>query len=164
MNYNKYKIKKNMWSLKGDYRAYDEHDNELYHVEGQALSFNSKFRFLNSKGEELFKIRRKVFTFKPTFYISNDDQDILKIVKTFSFKPKIFVEYLAEQDAFYIEGNIWGNEFKFYKDSREFAYVTKDIWKMTDIYGVAVEEQEGESLILAVVVIINIIKDLEQAS
>ncbi len=163
MSYKKFKIKKNMWSLKGNYHVVNEQDVEILHAEGKPLSLRKKYIVKNVEGEELFYIRQKLLTFQPTFFISKNGKDLFKIVKSFSFKPEIFVESLEDPDAFYVEGNFWGFEFKFFQDGREFAYVSKDIWKMTDTYGVAIEDGKDDQLILTVVIIINIIKDLESS-
>lgn len=153
-----------MMSLKGDYRVYDESENEVYRAEGQTFSMSNKYIFQDSNGETIFEFRQKVLSLKPTFFITRDGQDILKIQKTFGFKPEIFVEYLLDTDAFYVSGNIWGSEYKFFKEGREFAYVAKDIWKLADTYGVAVEEGQDATIVLAVVVIIQIIKDADQGA
>ena len=66
-------------------------------------------------------------------------------------------------DAFLVRGNFWGNEYRFYRDGEEFAYASKNIWNLTDEYGIAIHTDQEETLVLAVVVIINIIRGLRQS-
>ncbi len=163
MDYNKFKIKKNIWSLKGDYKIYDEHEHVQYYVKGENPFLRSKFSFCDSDDEVLFNIRRKLLSLRHTFYIAKDGIDVIKIVKTLGIRPKIFVEHLIDPDAFYVEGNIWGLNYKFYQGGEEFAMVSKDLWKLIDTYGVVVKQDADESLVLAVVTIINIIKDIQES-
>ena len=84
---------------------------------------------------------------------------MFRIWRTFGLKAEIFVESLIENDAFVIQGNIWSSEFSFYRNDEEFAHVSRNIWKIPDVYGVAIEKNADHEIVLAMVIIIDLIKD-----
>ena len=162
MSYRKFKIKKKIWSVKGHYQVFDEQDRLVYETRGNSW-MQSNFSFTDASGSEIFHLRRKMLSLRHTFFLSNGSEELFKVFKTFKLKPEIFVENLIDPDAFYIEGNLWASEFRFFREEEEFAFVSKDIWKLADTYGVAIKDGREEALILALVIIINIIKDIQQA-
>ena len=156
MTFKKFKIKGKFLSLHGHYTIYDAEDNIIYTVTGKA--FSRKFSMLNQDGEEVLKIKRKLFALRFTYFIFHDDIPVFKIVKSLGFKPTIFVESLTDPDAFLVQGNIWDSEYAFYQGDSEFAYVSKKMWSIGGVYGIAIAEGWNEELALAMVVIIDVIR------
>jgi uncharacterized protein YxjI len=162
LSFKKFKIKEKVWSLRQDYRILDENDNLLYRTDGSKFSFKNKTVLLDASGEEIVRIEKKLLTMRPTYLIIKEGQPLFKIVKRFTLKPRIIVESLTDSDAFLVEGNLWGNEYRFVANDEEFAFVSKDIWKLADTYGIAMHPDSREDINLAVILIIDMIKDEQE--
>lgn len=157
MNFTKYKIKKE-WSLNHRYVVTDE-SGELV-AEAKTNIWSARFRTLlyDSFGDPVLTIRRKIFSFNHTFFIDIDGVPKYRIQKTWSFRPKIFVDALDETDAFLVEGDIWGSEYAFYRSGEEFAYVSKKMWSLNAHYGLAVSDEVDHMPVIALVIVLNLIK------
>ena len=162
MSFKKFKIKEKVWSLRQDYQILDENDNLVYRTDGSKFSFKKKTVLFDSSDQEVIRIEKKLFTVRPTYLIIKDGVPLYKIVKRFTLKPRIIVESLTESDAFIVEGNLWGNEYRFVTEDEEFAFVSKDIWKLADTYGIAMHPDSREEINIAVILIIDMIKDEQE--
>lgn len=157
MNFIKYKVKQKIFSFNPRYIISDADDRLVATVSLKPFSFSQRATLYNESGEVVYQLSRKPFSFRSTYFITKDGRQFFRIFKTFGFKPKIFVEALEKPDAFMIQGNIWHSEYSFYKNDKEFAYVSRDLWKLADTYGVAIKEDEDHYLILSMAIVIALI-------
>lgn len=160
MTYAKFKIKRKIWSFKNSFQILDEDDQIVYQVTGNQFNPKTSYLLTDARNNECFSIRCKLWTIKNTFYISKDGQDVYKVKQSLGLKSELFVESLLEPDAFYVSGNLWGSEYKFIREDIEFAFVSKNVWKVVDTYGIAIDEKENIPLVLAIVIIIELIQQM----
>ncbi len=66
---------------------------------------------------------------------------------------------MTEPDALFIKGNIWSSEYAFFKEDIELAFVTRKFWNIPDVYKAAIQDDEDQHLILALIVVLDLIKD-----
>ena len=158
MAYNKYKIKENFFSFTPRYTITDEEERLIGTANKHAFSFRKQITLFNDSDTEVSSIYKELFSFRRTYYIHKNGKRQFKIFKTFSLKPRIYVESLIHPEAFLIQGDIWSSEFAFYRDGIEFAYVSRNIWQIRDAYMAAIKEEEDQFLILAVVVVIDLLR------
>ena len=159
MSFVKYRIKERFLAFKRRYLLYDDQDREIGYVSKHPFSLVKKATFYDLSDEVLFVISKKPFSFRPTYYIERRGEREMRIFRSLGFRPDIYVESLISSDAFMIQGNIWHSEYAFYKNDRGFAYVSRDIWKIPDSYGVAVDQTEDELIVLCMVIIIDLMID-----
>lgn len=164
MGYKKFKVKEKLWSWSGEFTIYDDREMIAYTVKGKKFSWTKLMTFYDWEENYLFTIRRRLFTLRPTFIIEREEEEICRIVKRITIKPRIEVDFAQPGHNLVIEGNLWGNEYRFFKNDVEFAFVSKDIWKLAGSYGVAVEDAEDADIVLAIVVVIELMKDAQRAS
>ena len=158
MSISKFKISGTPW-IGGKYTITDEHDLLVCEAKRKSFSLSTKAEIFDSFGESVFTIRKKLFSFKETYYIYDGEQPVYRIRKSrFSFRTNVFVEALHNRDAFEIQGDIWGMEYSFYRYNKAFAKVSKKMWTFSSQYGLAVEDKEDEILIMSVVITLDLIK------
>jgi len=163
-DFRKYKIKHNPFSFKHRYVITDE--DELLIAEAKTNLFSSRFKttIYDDFGDQVMRIRKKLFSFKRTFFIDIAGEPKYRIQRTFSFKPKIFVDALDEPDAFMVQGDIWGSEYAFYKDGEEFAFVSKKMWSFKGVYGIAVREGHDHMPVIALVIVLSLMRNDKKGS
>lgn len=159
-----FKIKNNLWSFKQRYRVTDANDHEVYHGKTKTWSFTSHTTLYDAEGYEVLKIYRKLWSWKFTFFIEIDGERRFRVVRSFGFKPKIFVDAYCEEDAFYLQGDIWGSEYAFYRGDEEIAYTSKKMWSLKNVYGLAVKPGEDEEIAIAVVITLDLMRKARAAA
>ena len=73
-------MRQKIFALGDDFTIKDETGNDLYFVDGRALSFGHKLSFQDMQGNELAFIKQKVFSFGPTYeiYVNDELQAVIK--------------------------------------------------------------------------------------
>lgn len=164
IHFNKYQIKHNPWSFKHRYVVTDEEENLVAEASTSVFSFNYRTIIYDASGHELMRVRKKMWAMSHIFFLEEAGEPKFRIRKTWAFRPKIFVDAIDEIDAFMIQGDLWGQEFAFYRDGEEFAYVSKKLWSFKDTYGLAIRSDIDPMTTIAVVIVINLIKKANQRS
>jgi len=164
MSFVKYKVQEHFFSRKKGYTITDESGRLIGTVKRHFFSPVKRATFLNEAEDEVLTISRKLFSFRKTHFIQKKGIDVFRIFRTFSLKPTVFVESLTQPDAFAIQGNIWSSEYAFYKNNAEFAYVSRNIWKLQDAYQVAIQEDEDQYLVLALVIVLSLMRKPKKSS
>lgn len=158
MTFINYIVKKHIFSLAQNYTITDQEGYKIAHVKSPKFTLPHKGVFYDDMDNEVFTIRTKLFSFKRTYYLEKNDKAIFKVFKPWGFKPTVFVESLLDPDAFVIQGNFWSNEYAFYKNDIEFAYVTSSVINISGQYQVSIETNENQQLVLALVVILDMLR------
>lgn len=156
----KFQIEEKIFKFPKKYIINDDRGNLSYYAVGKVFSPWDETTFYDSFDEEIFKFKRKIFSWKTTFFILKDGKPVYKMfAKLVEVRPTMYVESLTESDAFFIEGDLLRKEYNFYREEKKFASVSKEFFSLADIYGVEVNDNEDVQLVLAVVVIIDLIRD-----
>lgn len=156
MEFKKFKIKGTVFSFLARYTITDEADQLCYTAKSNF--WQTRMPLLDSMGSEVLTISRHLFALRYTYYIMKDGQRLFKVWKTLNLKPRIFIESLAEPDAFVVQGNFWTTEYAFYRNDKEFAYVSHKLFDIRGLYGAAIQAEEQAEVVLALVLIIDLIR------
>ena len=127
MNYRKFEIKEKLWSWTDEFTIYDDQGIPAYRAKGRKFSFVKELSFYDGQGNYLFTLKQKIWAWRPTFIIEEDGMEICRVVKKYTFKPTIVVDFPGTENDILVKGNFWGNEYKFFKNGEEYAIVSKDI-------------------------------------
>lgn len=164
MAFHRYKIKEHFLSFNPRYTITDDREQLVGTVNKHAFSPRKRATLYNDLEEEVSEIYKKLFSFQRTYFIHKDGIPHFRIFKTFGIKPRIYVESLTQPEAFYIQGDIWSSEYAFYRENKEFAFVSRKIWKIRDAYLAAVEEEEDQYLILSVIIVLDFLRKSRKSS
>ena len=157
MSHTKFKLNHKLFA--GKYQVLDEHNILVCEAKKSSFSPSHRTVLYDSFGEEVFEIRRKLFSLSNIFTISSGGEPVYRLKSSkFSFRPKVFVEALKNRDAFMIQGDLFGMEYAFYRYKKAFAMVSKKMWTFSDHYGIAIEDSEDELLIISVVIALDIMR------
>lgn len=154
-------IKQKVFSLGEKFTVKDEHERDLYYVEGSFLQIPKTFTITDATGKEVANITKKVFSFLPKFFVEVDGKEILTIKKEFSFFKS---RYTIDSAGIEVNGNWWEMDFQVLQNGKVIGEVNKEWFTWGDSYKVKIYNEEMEQLMIAFVVAIDCVKADEAAA
>ena len=156
----RYVMKQKLWAFGDDFMIKDEAGQDRFYVDGKAISLRETLSFQDTRGHELAVIRKRLLAWGPTYEISAGGQTVAVIKqKLFTlFKYRFTVDETATPEPvdLEVEGDFFDHEYRFTRDGRTAAEVSKRWFGFRDTYGVDIAEGENDVLILACTVVIDL--------
>jgi uncharacterized protein YxjI len=156
----RYVMKQKLWAFGDDFAIKDEAGNDRFYVDGKAISLRQTLAFQDADGRELAVIRKRLLAWGPTFDIEAGGRTVAVVKqKLFTlFKYKFTVDEMATPDPvdLEVEGDFFDHEYRFARDGRPVAEVSKRWFGLRDTYGVDVADGEDDVLVLACAVVIDL--------
>lgn len=156
----RYVMKQKLWAFGDDFTIKDEAGNDRYYVDGKAISLRQTLAFQDMDGRELAVIRKRLLSWGPTYDIEAGGRTVAVIKqKMFTFfKYRFTVDETATPQPvdLEVEGDFFDHEYRFTRDGRRVAEVSKRWFGLRDTYGVDVADGEDDVLVLACTVVIDL--------
>ena len=152
----RYVMKQKLFSLGDDFTIKNEAGEDVYFVDGRALSIGDKLSFQDMQGNELAFIEQKIFNLAKTYEIHRGGE-VAAVVKKqlFSLIHHRFTVDVPGPDDLEANGSFTDHEYTFTRGGRAAATVSKRWFSWTDTYGVDVADGEDDILILASAVVVD---------
>jgi uncharacterized protein YxjI len=152
----KYQMREKMLAIGDDYWIETDGGERVFKVNGKAFRIRDTFVLETPDGEELFTIQEKRFTLRDKMEIERDGH-IVATVKKALVSPlrdrfSIDVEDGEDMEA---KGNILDHEYKIERGGDRVAQVSKKWFRMRDTYGIEIQPNEDDGLILSLAVCID---------
>ena len=149
----RYQMREKMFSIGDDYWIEDDNGNRRYKVDGKALRIRQTFVLEDSAGRELAKICEKKLSIRDTMRIERGGDTVATIRKALisPLRDKYKIE-LANGGELTVKGKIGDHNYKFERDGKKIAEVSKKWFKVRDTYGIEIDPEEDDVLILAAAV------------
>lgn len=154
-------IKQKLFSLGGKYTVMNESQQPCYFVEGSFFKIPKSFSIINTSGQEIAEITKKMFSFLPKFYVNSRGREIAMIEKEFSFFKARYAIHAAGLE---VQGNWWDMDFSVKKSGVTIATIKKEWFKIADTYTISIFEEQYEELVIALVIAIDCVKADEDAA
>ncbi len=149
-------IKQKLLSLTVKFKVRDEHGNDVYYVEGSFLKIPKTFTIYNMQGREVAVITKKVFAFLPKFTVVMEGKQVITIKKEFTFFRS---RYTSDAEGIEVRGNWWDMTFEVFQNGEKIGQVSKEWFTWGDSYKVEILNEEMETIIIALVIAIDCVKD-----
>lgn len=153
----RYKIRQKLISIGDDFWIENEGGQKVYKVDGKALRIRKTLEFEDAKGKKLAMIKERLLAIKDTMVIEDaNGRDIATVKKALiaPLRDKWNVNVKGGKDLV-VQGDILDLEYSIKQGRRKVAEVSKKWFTLTDTYGVEIEEEQNDILILAVAVAID---------
>jgi len=152
----RYVMKQRLFSFADEFLIKDETGNDVFLVDGKALSLGNKLSFEDLNGNQLAYIKQE-FPFASTYDIYKGEH-LWAVVhkKAFTFFNCTFTVDVAGEDDLLAEGDFTDHEYVFTRGDKPIAQVSKQWFTLSDTYGVDVDQQDDDVLILASTVVIDL--------
>ncbi len=147
-------FKQRFISLFDSYDVYNE-SNEIYFKVKGKFAIGRHFKIYNSNDEEIGRLRQKLFTILPKYKIYKNDQKLGEIKKQLTlFTPKFKINF----NNYTVKGNFFEWDYNVYKDNKEVAKISKELFHLVDTYIIDVNTDDA-LIALMIVIAIDAIKD-----
>lgn len=153
----KYAVKQRLISMGDDFDIRDEHGQKVFFVDGLAFSFADNLIIKDMARNEVARIKKKLFSFFPTYTITRKGQIIATIKKRpFTLRTRFNLD-ISGPASYEIVGNMFRYDYHVNRDGREVARVSKKILAFSDTYGVDIKDNEDPIIILGVAIIVDMV-------
>ena len=153
----RYKIRQNLISIGDDFWIENEQGQKIYKVDGKVLRIRKTLVFEDARGNKLAQIQERLLTIKDTMVVEDaNGRDIATIKKALiaPFRDKWDVKVHNGPDLD-VQGNILDHEYSVKQGRTKVAEISKKWFRLTDTYGVEVEDGQNDILILAIAVAVD---------
>src|SRR5690606_28319361 len=154
-------IKQKVFSLSEKFTVKDQDGNDVYSVEGSFMKIPKTFSIMNNGRNEVARITKKMLTFLPKFHVEVNGQEVLTIKKELSFFK---ARYSIDAVGLEVRGNWWDMDFQVLQHGEVIGTVSKKWFSWGDSYEVRIWNEEMETIVIALVVAIDCVKDDESSS
>jgi uncharacterized protein YxjI len=153
----RYVMKQDWFSFGDDYTIRDAAGEDVLRVDGKVFCIGDQLSLQTLDGRELASIDQKLMSWGPTYEIWRDGRLAAVVKKSVFtlFHCKFTVDVPGPDDLF-AEGDFWEHEYRFTREGREVASVSKRYFSWTDTYGIEVPHGEDPILIIASAVVIDL--------
>jgi uncharacterized protein YxjI len=153
----RYVMKQKLLAWGDDYTIRDDAGNDVYFVDGKAISVGSQASFQDMHGNELAYISQKFFAWGPTYEIHRGGILVAVVKKElFQFFHCTFTVDVPGPDDLTAEGDLMDHEYAFRRGDTPVAHVSKQWFTLADTYGVEIADREDPVLLLASAVVIDL--------
>jgi uncharacterized protein YxjI len=152
----RYVLKQKLFSLGGAFYVKNEQGEDVFLVEGAAISLGRQLTFRDAAGNELAFIRQKLLSWGPTYEVYRGGE-LFAVVKKklFSLFRHVFTVDVPGPDDLTADGDLLDLEFVFTRGERVVAAVSRKWFSWADTYGVDIADGEDDVLILASTVVVD---------
>jgi uncharacterized protein YxjI len=153
----RYVMKQKLFSWGSDFTIKNDVGEDVFFVDGKALSLGDQLSFQDMNGNELAFIKQKLLSWGATYevYMKGDLYAIIKRKMSF-LNSKFTVDVPGPKD-FDVKGNFGSFEYSFLRSGHAVATVSKKWFSWSDTYGVDIDAGEDDVVILASTVIIDMV-------
>lgn len=150
-------MREKMFALGDDSWIEDESGERVYRVDGKALRMRKTLKLEDAAGNELCKIQERKLRIRDTMEIEAPDGTRLGLIQKAMVTPlrERFEVEVPGQPELKVKGNIFDHEYKIRRDGEKVAEVSKKWFRMRDTYGIDIEPDQDDVLILAVAVALD---------
>ncbi|TYQ12961.1 UNVERIFIED_CONTAM: uncharacterized protein YxjI [Acetivibrio alkalicellulosi] len=152
----RYIVRQKIFSLRDSFTIKDEFENDVYIVKSQLLSFGNKLRIFDTQENELCFIEQQLFRLMAEYNIYTEGELSATVKKKFALFKNDF-DITSSKGQYYVDGSLFAYEFNIYKDGKLVGSVSKKYFSFSDTYGVEINDEEDQLLILALVIVIDMV-------
>lgn len=157
-------FKEKLFKITDHYPILDEGGREEYYVDQDFTFIGYKSKVSDKSGREIFNINRKIISFLPHYYINFADGNEMTIKKNLSFFKKS-IDVQSENEILRLNGDVFSYNFEITNGAgKPIGGVQRTIFALTDTYQLDIYDLDYEYQLIALVICLNNILDLEQAS
>lgn len=153
----RYKIHQKMLSIGDDYWIENSEGKRVFKVDGKVLRIRKTLVLEDIHGKPLCQIKERLLTIKDTMVIEDPNGKDIAVMKKALISPlrDRWDVKVNDGDDLVVQGNFIDHEYVIKRKGKKVAEVSKKWFRITDTYGVDVDEGQNDVLMLAVAVVID---------
>jgi len=139
-------IKQKVFSWRERFTVKDEAGADRYFVEGKLLTLARTLTVCDEQGRAVAQIHRKVFSWRPRYYLEIGGQTYQLVRKLTFFRPSFYVEGLPWQ----MEGDFLGHDYAVTEGLNVILRLSKYWFAWGDSYELDIADPANELLCLCI--------------
>jgi uncharacterized protein YxjI len=154
----RYVMRQRWLALGDDFWVEDEQGERAFHVDGKMLRLRKTLKLEDHDGNELCKIQQRRLRVRDTMEIEAPDGRRLALIQKALVTPlrERFEVEVPSRPELKVRGNILDHEYRIEREGDRIAEVSKRWLRVRDTYGIEIEPDADELLILAVAVALDV--------
>lgn len=153
----RFKVHQQLLSIGDDYWIENEEGQKIYKIDGKALRIRKTLILEDAEGNPLCKIQERMLRIKDTMEIEDADGKRIALVQKAlltPFRDRWVVKIRSGPDLV-VQGNLLDHEYTIKHGIKRVAEISKKWFKLSDTYGVEVDDDQDEFVILTVAIAID---------
>lgn len=160
-------LKQKVFSIRDEFKIYDENQTLLYEAKGKILTLNSR-RDLFKAGDTqpTYTMKQKILALVPTYFLydARNEQVAKMAQQLLAFFGTKF-NLVIKEKKYDIKGDFFGFNFSISDEAGLVVQITKKFLSWGDTYQIAIEDKFDTALAISVVLMIDdFIDDQRRAS
>lgn len=153
----RYQMREKMLTIGDDFWIEDAHGQRAYKVDGKALRARNTLILEDPNGREVAKVQERMLRARDSMAIERDGQKIAEVHKAVVnvMRDHFKIDLAGRGPDMEAKGNIVGHEFEITQDGAKVAEISKKWFRVRDTYGVEIEPNQDDALILTVVICLD---------
>ena len=154
---NRYKIRQQLIAIGDDFWIENSEGKRVFKVDGKVLRIRKTLVFEDANGRTLCQLKERLLTIKDAMAIEDGDGREIAVVKKALIAPlrdRWDVNVKNGEDLV-VQGNILDHEYTVKQRGKKVAQVSKKWFRLTDTYGVEIDDGQNDILILSIAVAID---------
>ena len=152
---------KKLFSIGEDFWIENERGEQVFRVDGKALSLRNRFILEDANGAELLTGESKLIAIQPTMNLERQGQVYATITKKlFTFLHEAYTIQVAGGAVYEADGDITNHEYAVQQaGGGQVAQISRAWFSIHDSYGIAIAPGADEPLLLGAAVCIDEISE-----
>ncbi len=158
----RYHLQRKLISIGGDSMIKDGQGRDVYFVDGAAISLGRHLSIKDMQGREVASIQQELIAFTPTYEIhvrGGTSAHVSMKLLTITDRLKIDVPGWDDLEA---RGDLFHHEYAIHRGGRRVAQISKAWIALTDSYGIEIDDDEDQLLLLCSAVVIDEILEAKE--
>jgi uncharacterized protein YxjI len=153
----RYKMREKLVSFGNDFWIEDENGRRAFKFDGKMLRVRDTLFFEDVSGKELCKIQQRLVAVRDTMTIEGPNGETLATARKAMITPvrDRWTVKIGDGPDLQVQGNILSHQYTIGDGASKVAEVSKRWFRLADTYGVLVEPNQNDIVILAVTVAID---------
>jgi uncharacterized protein YxjI len=152
----KYQMREKMFAIGDDYWIETDGGERVFKVNGKALRIRDTLVLETPSGDEVFTIQEKKLSMRDKMAIERDGKTVATVKKALisPLRERFSIDVEGGEDM-EAKGNILDHEYKIERGGDDVAEVSKRWFRVRDTYGIEIDAEQDDALILAITVCID---------
>ncbi len=154
-------VRQKVFSLKERFFITTPEEENVYQVEGKAVSISHRLMIYDMMGNELANMHRKVFSLTHRYFICHGEEEVAELRQKFG----LHLHFVCEELGWEMTGNFLQYEFAITKGEKTIATVHRKMFSIGDCYLLHVENDDDALNALCMVLAIDdVLQDVTNAT
>ena len=153
----RYQMREKLVSIGDDFWIHNEQGQKVFKVDGKALRVRKTLKFKDTQGNTLAQIQERKLRVKDSMEVEDASGQRVAMVKKAIISPirDRFTVKIKNGPDLEVKGNILDHEYTIGEGRTKVAEISKKWFRIRDSYGVQIDSEQDDIVILAVTVCID---------